>query len=233
MLEKLDFPNAFYDFIVFVGSSLVFAVGLYVGIGGPAQNLLGGLGTFEFVWVLVALIFFGYEYGRIAEAWSYWMVQRPLAFISRHTLFLKNPDFLAETPDEEVVLHLPSFAGARKKNKWTLFFYASLVNPSLGSDLLKRYAWEKLSRNSAFTFCVLLLVSIASGILIHYQIIPPFIGNWTFGTLELGLALGTLTFMTYLEYYQRNCWNNDLLIKVLPVLMRAEELLREAKKSIP
>jgi len=230
-MEKYSlFPNAFYDFIVFVGSTTVFVVGLFIGVGGLGKTWLRTLDfrAIDALLVVGVVVLASYEYGRIAEAWSAVVVQRPLVFIAKRTSWLQDPDFLANLSISDLQLRLPSIPEAKQGNKWTVYFYASLVSPWLGSDLLKRYAWEKLARNSAFSYAVLWATSIVTGdlgIVMHKLSV----GNWGFGTTEYSVLLGVLTIVTYYEYYRRNCWNNDLLVKVLPVLIKAEELVRETK----
>lgn len=224
-------PNAFYDLIVFASSTVLFAAGIFYGCGLYQGTWYQGLGTANVFLIFAALIFLGYEYGRIAEAWSAVVVQAPLGFLAKHTCFLGSEDFLAKLNNVEESLNLDSSQASRAGGKWTIYFYAMLVNPKIGSDLLKRYAWEKLSRNSAFTFCALMLLSIMFKVLIFFGVALPFQGDWTFGTKEFTIISTTLTFFTYYEYYKRNCWNNDLLRKVIPVLYKAE-LLRQQNQEI-
>jgi len=222
MLEKVDFfPNAFYDFIVFIGSTVVFFGGLFVGFGGLNRmgNLELQLQGIDVLLIFGMLILIGYEYGRIAEAWSAVIVQKPLQFISSHTPFLKSKDFLSKPPiPKELGIVFPSMPEAKRTDKWTIYFYASMVHPGLGSDLLKRYAWEKLSRNSAFSYCILFIISISSMIFQRVLKLSDF-GSWSFGTTELSVLIGIMTLLTFYEYYKRNCWNNDLLIKAMPILI--------------
>lgn len=224
MDEKLSsIPNAFYDLIVFASSTVLFVFGLFVGLGLFYSDWFKSFGTANVLLTFTALLFLSYEYGRIAEAWSAVLVQTPLSFLSKYLPFLKSKDFLADLEDVEKSLKLDLLPASRKGGKWTVYFYAMLVCPKLGTDLLKRYAWEKLSRNSAFTFCVLLMPSIICRILLLFKVTLPFTGSWTFGTWEYSITAFFLTIVTYYEYYRRNCWNNDLLRKVLTVLYKAEQ----------
>lgn len=234
MLERLDFvPNAFYDFIVFIGATLIFLSGLFVGLGLPHEAWMQQANpeTLDVLLVILATIFLSYEYGRIAEAWSAVFVQKPLQFLGRRSRVFCHPDFLAKIPAEIMGLKFPQIPPERAGDKWTIYFYASLVAPRLGGDLLKRYAWEKLSRNSGFTFAILFLFSVTVRILMLFSVKVPWGGSWSFGTAEFSILAGGMVVVTYYEYYRRNCWNNDLLIKVLPVLLKAEDLLRLEFKS--
>ncbi len=220
-------PNAFYDLIVFASSTVLFAGGMFFGLGQHHAEWYKQLGTGNVVLIFAGLLFLSYEYGRIAEAWSAALVQRPLKFLRDHTRLMKNEDFLAPLDKVEGALGLDATKSLRNGGKWAVYFYAMAVNPKLGTDLLKRYAWEKLSRNSAFTFCLLSAISIAAYVA---DLLPgvdvPLKGGWTFGSLEYSAIVCLMTVVTYAEYYQRNCWNNDLLERVIPVLAKAADLAK-------
>lgn len=226
MEEKLgsSIPNVFYDLIVFASSTALFLVGILLGVGLFEGDWYEGLGAANILLIFAALLFLSYEYGRIAEAWSAVIVQSPLAFLSKYLPFLGSPDFLAELDNVEESLKLESLPASRKGGKWVVYYYAMLVCPKLGTDLLKRYAWEKLSRNSAFTFCILMIISFVCRILLWCKVELSFGEKWTFGTWEYSIPVLLMACITYYEYYRRNCWNNDLLRKVLTVLYKAEQL---------
>src|SRR5258708_5312023 len=144
MAERSDFlPNAFYDLIVFGSSTILFAIGFTIGFGWWDLSRVSQLKTFDVVLLFAALMFFGYEYGRLAEAWSSLIVQAPLKFLNRHMGRWGNADFCNDLSNAEIALNLCDVAGGRKGGKWTVYFHAMLVDPRIGSDLMKRYAWEK------------------------------------------------------------------------------------------
>lgn len=225
MDDKFEFvPNAFYDLIVFTSSTVTFGVGWGVGLGVLTGDRISEARAFDVVLIIAGVLIFGYEYGRIAEAWSSVFVQSPLRFLGKHTRFFRSADFCSEHPSLEADLKLSALSAARPGGKWAAYFYAMVVDPRLGTDLLKRYAWEKLSRNSGFTFCTLFLTSLTCAVLRVTGINLPFQGHWTFGTARFTAVSAALVILTYYEYYRRNCWNYDLIRRVLPVLERAEEL---------
>lgn len=225
MTEKLEFfPNVFYDLIVFVSSTVTFGAGWAIGLGWLNTHRLSEAKAFDVILIIGAVLILGYEYGRVAETWSAVLVQSPLRFIGKHSPFLKSKDFCVEHPSVEHDLKLECLPGARPGGKWAVYFYAQLVDSRLGSDLLKRYAWEKLSRNSGFTFCCLFLMSTACLGLRFAGMSLPFQGSWRFGSVRFTVISAVMMVLTYYEYYKRNCWNCDLIKRVLPVLHRAEEL---------
>ncbi len=230
-------PNAFYDLMVFVAPAALLVIGISFGAYGLdiASVLSRSWSASDLVAVAGGLLILAYEYGRLAEAWSAYIVQRPIRWIGRHSRVFADPDYLRLLDDEVDHLKLQGLPSDRRGNKWTIYFYAFLANPALGSDLLKRYAWEKLARSSAFTDFVLLSAS-AMMLAANALHALPSPRPWTFGTVELTVALGFLTAITYVEYYRRNAWNNDLLRLVLPVLLEArgtDSRHEEASTSVP
>lgn len=225
-MERLDaaIPNVFYDLIVFVSPAILLTTGTIVGLGGWPLDALGeagtkGLGAIDVVLISLGLLFLGYEYGRMAEALSATFVQAPLKWMARRRL-VTNPDF--NSPHQALCAKLPLELtdSDDQGSKWTLYFFASLVAPAIGRDLLKRYAWEKLSRSSAFTFLLMTATSLTLMTLSRWIVFPEF-GGFGFGSVKYTLVAGILTLLTYVEYYKRNCWNNDLLRRTLPVIVYA------------
>lgn len=221
-------PNVFYDLIVFLTPTATLVAGIVVGVGGIEQiPILDRLEVtaLNAIALLGLLIVASYEFGRLAEAWSAAVVQTPLRWIARETGRLgrfsvfQDENFCANLKPQVSSLGLPGQSAAG--DKWTLYFYAFLISPGIGSDLLKRYAWEKLARSSGFTLALLFATSVVVGLLSVCGLGPGASGPWTFGSLRLAAAYGALAALTYIEYYRRNCWNNDLLRKVLPVLKEA------------
>ena len=235
MSDRLSaIPNSFYDLIVFVTPSVILAFGILIGLDGFAWTRsvrISEIGAINLVGILIAGLIASYEFGRIAEAWSAIVVQKPLAFLTKHTRLFQNPDFLASHADIHQYLGLASSADARQGDKWVIYLYSFIANPGLGGDLLKRYAWEKLSRSSAFTYA-LLSVTTAVFFLGHLLFSRPLpAGALGFGGYYYSPIVAVLMMVTYVEYYKRNSWNYDLLVKTTPVLMEALRLQREQLDS--
>ena len=217
-------PNAFYDMIVFAVPTVQFAVGIC--IGWPGFNI-GWISYIKnaspsFTLVIIMMgIAASYEYGRLAEALSAYLVQGPLEIIVQKTFWSKvvktehKEDFLRERDEIYDVLGLEKPSDKRIGNKWAIYFFAFNKNPSIGADLLKRYAWEKLSRSSAFTYALLILISILS---IVYNLIDTHSCSFRFGSSHYIIGCFIMAILTYLEYYRRNIWNHVLLTKVIPIL---------------
>jgi hypothetical protein len=234
MDERLEaaFPNVFYDLIVFVAPSVLLTTGVVAGLGGwpfvERGGIKGDIGATDVLIILLIFVFLGYEYGRLAEALSETVVGRPLRFLSARHWAFRNCDFNAILTEEVGKLPVDAPAENRKGSKWTIYFFATLVAPEIGRDLLKRYAWEKLSRSSAMTLALLLTCSVIVLALRFTNVANVHaLGTWGFGSIRYTTALTVLTMATYYEYYKRNCWNNDLLCKTLPVLLYACQNKRE------
>jgi len=235
--KTVSIPNIFYDLIVFVSPSILLITGLIIGLNGfPITYVIDNkinIGAINFIFILFFFIFIGYEYGRLIEAISSILVSKPLKFLHKHKIFLNNPDFKIKLYKEYEALNLYKIEESEQNGgRWGIMFHASLVAPHIGLDLLKRYAWEKLSRSSALTFLILFITSI----IFHYyrpsgleQLVP---NEWIFSSWSYTISVGILCMTTYYEYYQRNSWNNDLLKKILPILILAEEMKSTNNQNI-
>lgn len=221
-------PNAFYDLIVFITPSAILLVGGVLGLKGiswvEASGIGGISGSSLILLILVGLVA-AYELGRMAEAWSAALIQRPLAAIAKRAG--ADPDFLRRHPDVYAALGLQPSSDGRVADKWVIYEFAFLADAGIGGDLLKRYAWEKLSRSSAFAYLVLFAASVGTGGAYLFGGIELPVSEWGFGGWAYTLGTGALLLLTAAEYYKRNVWNFDLLVKVVPVLVEAYRFKRE------
>ncbi|MCB2084901.1 MAG: hypothetical protein H6920_05825 [Sphingomonadaceae bacterium] len=217
-------PNAFYDLIVFLTPTMTLLIGLLIGCRPWLEFSLTNA-SFEVdapLLILIGLVlFFGsYEYGRIAESYSDTFVATPIKYLHSRRILFRSADYNLDLSDQVGMIGIPEaqFFG-RTKSKWTLFFFALEFIPHVGADLLKRYAWEKLARSSAFTMLVLALLSLASTAILYfggYTFAPGAFGSWQY------FVVVSLFYVIWsIDYYRRNCWNNDLLITTMPVIISA------------
>jgi hypothetical protein len=219
-------PNIFYDLIVFISPSILLILGILIGTEFWPYLVLRkyniSIGAINFLVIILGFIFLGYEYGRLAETISCLFIADPIRYLSRRKLFFKNPDYCAFLEKEVDSINIPSPANPNKRgSKWAIYFYALYVLPNIGQDLLKRHAWEKLARSSAFTYFILFFFSVVSMLLNNLNIFNIQFAQYGFNSTPYLLATFVLVLFTSYEYYQRNCWNNDLLCKVIPVLIAA------------
>lgn len=237
-MKNVAVPNFFYDLIVFVSPSILLIVGLILGLSdlsfSVVKSFSGNIGAIDVLIIVFAFLFIAYEYGRLAEALSHTFVARLIKMFTKFFLTKKlfkstdyNLDFTKAVSTLELSTDLPH---NKNNNKWTIYFYALLHSPHIGQDLLKRYAWEKLSRSSAFTFFLLFIISIIFYVTSICGAQHTFIGHYGFGSYTFTIIVFILTISTFYEYYKRKCWNNDLLIKVLPILINSKD--KDTKKYI-
>jgi hypothetical protein len=229
-------PNFFYDIIVFLIPTLLFAIGLVFGMGWEqsilnfvSSNNIEGWRTF---WLVLAMLLASYEYGRLAETFSDTFVRRPILFLHGKKVLFKNKDFCRDLSHATDRLKLDSKGtGSCIGSKWVVYVFALVFTPALGADLLKRYAWEKLARSSAFSCVCLLFISVCVrlGSLMLDQNANQRV--WCFGGIGYTGVTCCCYFILCIDYYKRNCWNNDLLITIVPVLARAAETLKTSASS--
>ncbi len=223
MLDRIgNVPNFFYDFIVFFTPTIGMAFGIAVGLTGSVtaiESLLSQLGLLGAVILFVLLFLASYEYGRLAETFSDFFVVKIIHGLQKLGAF-KNSDYRLELSEQVALLpfELSDLKG-RTGSKWTLFFFAQYVNPQLGSDLLKRYAWEKLARSSCLTVGLLFLGSFTTHMREIYSSIQLNKSMFQFGGIGFTGVTLVLYFIFLVDFYKRNCWNNDLLITTLPVIL--------------
>lgn len=219
-------PNIFYDVIVFLTPTLTFSTGLTIGFSLYDRVwksvVAEGSATLSVVVGILLIFIIGYEFGRLAETFSDLVVGKPIRFLGRKKILCKNPDFQRDLSKQVLSLGIAEtlFSG-RIKSKWSLYFFALEHAPYIGADLLKRYAWEKLARSASFAFFSLGVLSVC---FVLFNVFaptkvydsPPQIGSWPFL-----FACFFMYVVCLVDYYKRNCWNSDLLITTMPIIIDA------------
>jgi len=238
-VDNIKVPNFFYDLIVFMTPSASLLIGIFWGLGiSNSKNIIvnSGISNVEgfdflmvFIIVFIFFLFLAYEYGRLVEVLSTWISSLVKFLRQKKICFKKEKDFSICFKKEIEKLKLDKYLDDDRMDKWTIYFYAMRFQPSIGSDILKRYAWEKLSRSSAFTFGVLFVVSLLLSVP-RIFCIKSFLGYcfldtglFGFGSFAYTLTMLFFTIITVYEFYRRRCWNNDLLIKIIPVIMLSDD----------
>jgi hypothetical protein len=114
---------------------------------------------------------------------------------------------------------LEEFSEKRRGNYWTLIYWIKTNHPSIANDLLERHARVKMARMNALDCFVLFLLSLLS-IFVH----PTFTANALISTSGgkwsalIGTAGATVLFA--FEFYQRQCWFADIVLKILASVTR-------------
>jgi hypothetical protein len=229
-------PNIFYDVIVFLTPTLTFCLGLAIGFSLYRRIwdsiVKGGSATLSLLAGILVIFFFGYEFGRLAETFSDVFVAAPLRFLSRKNILFKNCDFQRDLSNQVASLSIVNelFEG-RGKSKWSLYFFALEHTPYIGADLLKRYAWEKLARSAAFAF---LCLSVLSALFLLHNIIfsqQLYSSRFQVGSFSFFFACAFMYLVCSVDYYKRNCWNSDLLITTMPIIVDAVVRREKAANS--
>ncbi len=219
-------PNIFYDVIVFLTPTLTIFIGVVVGFSVYksiwASIIAGGNATLSVVIGILIVFFLGYEYGRLAETYSDVFVGGVIRTLRKKKWLFNNCDFQRDLSDQVASLgiDLEMFCG-RKKSKWSLYFFALEHAPFVGADLLKRYAWEKLARSEAFAF---LCLSCLSLFFVIYNIVMNkkyFASGFEIGNYCFLIPCILMYIVCLVDYYKRNCWNSDLLITAMPIIVDA------------
>jgi hypothetical protein len=229
-------PNLFYDAIVFLIPTLLFGMGILLGMGWEQKVFAfvssGKLEGWHSIWLMIAMILASYEYGRVAETFSDILVGAPLRFLHKRRFVLKHKDFMRDLREDTIALKLSTGkAGSRHGSKWAIYIFALAFAPSLGADLLKRYAWEKLARSSAFSCILLAVISLFCALKARCFDKTFVIVHWRFGSGEYTVTAIISYMLLCADYYKRNVWNHDLLVTAVPVLARAAELLTTSAKE--
>jgi hypothetical protein len=210
-------PDAFYDIIVYMGSSIVFF--FFLITIAPIEELLEDIvyrwGLLDKIILVVAAVAFGYIYGQLASTLSYHFVKRPMNRIVRRFRLKSSSDYFFDYPSLLEDFEMFDRIDVKKKdrNYWTLIYYIKMIHPDVGSDMVKRYARCKLARIGAFNFLVLIVLAIslfASGIATSENAFLP-------GYLDPIAIVGVLLLLlvaSWFEFYQRQSWFGDFLVKV-------------------
>jgi len=215
--------TSFYEYITFVASSMLFSVLFFLGIA--QYNYVTGEFSFIIdiseistgIVVLGFIIFYliSHIYGQTISAVSEKIIGKPLKWLNKKVL--KHQDFKGSfkhiTSKIDVINNLPE---NKKNNKWTIIYYILSKNQDVGTDLLRRYAREKVSRVNSMNFLILLLVSI-------FAKFHPLCQGEDCHSVFYYWITTIILFICFLiscyEYFQRKCWNSDLIIKTAPVFL--------------
>ncbi|WP_420601503.1 hypothetical protein [Flagellimonas sp.] len=215
--------TSFYEYITFVASSMLFSVLLMIGLSqydstdGELFFLMDKTKLTTGISVLVIFIFLmiSHIYGQTVSALSEKVIGKPLKWINKK--IIKHPDFKGKYDKIVAKIDTSSLVpNSKKNNKWTLLYFILSKNKDVGTDLMKRYAREKVSRINSMNFLILFLLSIWVKIFPVYgeKFYPSLFSLWSTSIILL------IVFLIFCyEYFQRRCWNSDLLTKSIAVFL--------------
>jgi len=215
--------TSFYEYIAFVASSMLFLVLILIGLSEYNSNTnkfefffdLSKLSTGITILIFIVFLMLSHIYGQFISALSEKMIGKPIKFLNKK--IFKNKDFNGKfkniTSRIDTASILPD---SKSNNKWTVIYFILSKNKDVGSDLLKRYAREKVARVNSLNFLILLIISIIFKVshLIHSNEIKNIFEYWV-----TTLAIFILFILFCYEYFQRKSWNSDLVIKTASVFV--------------
>lgn len=215
--------TSFYEYITFVASSMLFLVLFFLGITHynyvthrfifPIDTSVMSTGVVVLGFIIFFLI--SHIYGQTISAISEKVIGKPLKWLNKK--LFKHPDFKGSfkhiTSKIDGIDNLPE---KKKNNKWTIIYYILSKNNEVGTDLLRRYAREKVSRINSMNFLILLLISIYAkfNAFFHIEDCYSIFEYW-----QTTIVLFLFFIISCYEYFQRKCWNSDLLIKTAPIFL--------------
>lgn len=223
MKNTLDrLPNAFYDVIAYFFSGIIFAT-IFFYTRYPFDEIIKFFekkSIAENVLIVLIAITFMYIWGQISSTLSSYMVKKPIVFILKKILKSEEDEFFFKY--DNVLEKFPILNDYPKKyrgNYWTLIYYIFLISPAIGSDVMKRYARCKLSRINSFNFFLLTIYLI-------YMNVFDDPSNRINLVHNIGLLL--ITIVMYIDFYQRQKWFNDIIIKIYASIDR---FMKDTKKG--
>lgn len=233
MKESLkSVPIIFYDLIVYYGSSFFLISAICVAFIGyhNCVQFMAKLSTSGVTIGIILLISFCYVYGQLASALSAVIIKKPINYIIRRLKPKSEDDYFFNYFGNCNDFPVLEYTGKSvKKNYWTIIYFIKLIYPSVADDLLKRYARCKLSRVNALNYFFLCILSLSFHFLKKCNHIPNIIPHhmsfflWAFLFLIISLVFCW-------EFYQRQCWFGDILVKMFAAVTKALEM---GDKKIP
>jgi hypothetical protein len=218
-------PDSLYNVFAYLCTGILF-ISVCILLFADLSLLLKGWKALEIAGQLVVVLFLlsaVYVYSEFISVISYHAIRKP---VSRLVRFL-NPkgasDFFFDHKDLLARFDvLEQFPDKQKGNYWTLIYAAKIIHPAIGNDMLERHARVKMSRMNALNSFIVFLMALYSrifepAILVNSMIRKPHVGS----LVLFGSFIGTLMFA--FEFYQRQCWFGDIVLKISASLSRVEK----------
>jgi hypothetical protein len=120
---------------------------------------------------------------------------------------------------------LEQLSEKQRGNYWTLIYWLKINHPSIGNDLLERHARVKMARMNALNSFFIFLLSLFSfsnpALMTNAAIYNDSVRVYAL----IGSCIITMLFA--FEFYQRQCWFGDIVVKIFASLSRNDKLPRE------
>lgn len=227
--------SSLYEVIAYFGSACLALVMFLWGLLDSQllqeqKKFVGAHSTPEVMVLLIVVGTVTYVYGQLASALSATVIGVPISrLVKRFPKRISSDfeyNFSALVSSCSLDVDLPT---RKRNNKWTLIYFIITKAPNVGRDIIKRQARERLARINATNMLFLAVPSMFvllakwTGLSIHLSLqgvlrVP---SPW-FVALCMLLAAAFA-----FEYYKRRCWNNDLLVKILPAIRKVDVPLED------
>ena len=217
--------SSLYEIVVYFGSTSLAVILASVSLVKPSVLLgavawIATLGAAQQIVLLLVSATVAYVYGQLASTLSSTLIGRQIRRLSRLLPQKYTEDYLYDFTEAVERLGFKDRLPPEKiNNKWTLLFFVRSKNPGIARDLSKQQMRERLARLNALNILLLLTLNLSHILIIHsgYQLPPTSILKEIVSPYWVGVFAVLLLLFSY-EFYKRACWNNDLIVKVLPVV---------------
>lgn len=209
-------PVIIYDLIVYYASSILLfsAVILLFVTPKQAHEMISEAQTAEIVFISLVGLSLAYVWGQFSTTFSYYLIKKPVGFLVKRFGKKQKEDFFFDYPwTLEPFRHLTNISSKVKGNYWTLIYHIRLTHSDIADDLIKRYAKCKLARVNAFNSFILFALVVWIKISGVPSVIPFYFpsSNGYFIIASLSIVL---VILFALEFFQRQCWFGDIMIKI-------------------
>ena len=219
--------SSLYEIVVYFGSTSLAVILASVSllkttVISDAAIWIATLGAAQQVILLIVSATVAYVYGQLASTLSSTIIGRQIRHMSSLLPEKYVADYRYDFSDAvEQIGVKDRLPPSKVNNKWTLLFFIRTKHPDISRDLSKRQMRERLARINALNMLVLLFTSISHIIIVRngYQVTSNSIWKESI-PLYWPVVFGVLSFLFSYEFFKRACWNNDLIVKFLPVINR-------------
>lgn len=209
-------PGGFYDLIVYYGGSLLFFTAIVFASYDLPQikDFFSQLTTSEKIFLSVVIFSASYIFGQFSSTFSAHFVKKPISKLcSKFDLKDKQDYSFNYFENNEDFTILNETSKKVKGNYWTIIYFIKMYKPDIADDLIKRYARCKLARSNSFNFLILSLLSLSCYLLNIFNVSLKYFDTYI-GPLSWALVFGSFSIIFAAEFYQRQAWFGDILIKI-------------------
>ena len=225
-------PDSLYNVFAYLVTGILF-VSVCLLLFTNLSSLLRGWKALELagqVALVLCVLSAVYVYSEFVSVVSYHAIRKPVSTLVRFLKPKGAQDFFFDHKEllESFEL-LKRFPDKRKGNYWTLIYAAKVIQPAIGNDLLERHARVKMSRMNALNSFILFAASLYARLFDPEFLSNSLIQRASVGYLVLVASLAA-TIMFSFEFYQRQCWFGDIVLKISASLQEVEKERRFLEK---